>query len=290
MGTGAPQSRTKERLIKRALRPVRTKAQRERIREFLAIVPTQWLTPTELTFTAHDDTDELDVEMRAAGIEIMNRIVILCDDLIPSLVDDFLARHGYDLGSADHDEFRRRTGPVVVGDVLTRMYASWPPTAPELIDRATCLAVDRALGDLLNSLRAQPAAGVLLRPDRTPVDDRDQADRHLTRATSDDATHRRYITYEQHRENLFLTRIAVRTATGLIVAVILSVLYVGLVLGLRRFAPDLTVEEDIMIVGAALGASGIGLAGQVLKNRFGGSRRSADPGPAPPSDHRPGPP
>jgi hypothetical protein len=104
-----------------------------------------------------------------------------------------------------------------------------------------------------------------LRHDTAPVDQRDFDDRHDTRATSDDQTLKRYIKLERHRTKCEWQR----TLQRLLTVSVGTILYVAAVVALLRLIPHVTIDQAMLLAGAALasasGGYGLVVARQALR-------------------------
>jgi hypothetical protein len=115
-------------------------------------LPASWLTPDQHTFV---DLDGDAVQVHADGRELVARVVWLCDEVIPQLIEDFLrreaARSALDRG--ERESLRRGTGPAAVREALFRTCVTWPREDPLEPDARP--AVDRGLHAALASRRAR---------------------------------------------------------------------------------------------------------------------------------------
>lgn len=119
------------------------------------------------------------------------------------------------------------------------------------------------------------AASAVLRANEPPADERDLYDRQKTLAISSDAMlerHRKFEDYETTRDWHRTLQSLLWTVVGLFGTIVLVILYVVLVVALRHVAPDLTLKQDMALVGAAVGTAvggGVaGLAGGILRARY----------------------
>jgi hypothetical protein len=114
----------------------------------------------------------------------------------------------------------------------------------------------------------------VLRPDRSPVDQRDFDDRHDTRATTDDPTLERYIALERHR----IERDWQRLLQHLVSITAYAILYVTIVVALQYLLVQITIPQAMTIAGTALGTAYGGYAlyhaGSYLQRRYGRQRGS----------------
>jgi hypothetical protein len=115
---------------------------------------------------------------------------------------------------------------------------------------------------------------LVLRRDTPPVDQHDLDDRRDTRATSNEEMLKRYMELERHRIKCDWHRTLQRLTT---IAVLMT-LYIVAVVALLRSVPQITVQQAMMIAGAAIASSAGGyLANQALKRYR--QRRSRDGSP-----------
>jgi hypothetical protein len=269
MGTDTTQPRrTKERLVNDGLRAMPTKHRRDLARDLLGgtALPERWLTAEQRAFVALRPGEKLNARTGKAGDELVDRVIVLCDQLIPGLVDDYLRRHVLD---RDARQRFRRLAPAVVRDALLRRCKSWPSADIHGLKPWVRKAVDKALTRL--QARTTPAAeerGLVLRPDDRPEDDRDFKEKLIIWATSGEALLRRCSRFLWGD----VARHAVRVAVAFVVAGALAILYLVLFEVLRYLEPTLTVREALLVVGAAFGAAfggtGIGMLGSMLKDRW----------------------
>jgi hypothetical protein len=264
---------TKELLIHHSLRRLESRYRHEFASGLLSgrvDLPARWLEHDQMVFVELEADSTLDADVHTAALELADRVLRLCD-LIYDLIDDFSRRHraAYALDQKERATLRRGGGPAAVCGVIFRDCDDWPATDPRRLRKRVRKAVDKALSDLVRQQRAQPRPGTVP-VIRRPVDDRDLAVWHKTRATDDKETLKRYLLYESFE-----------VVRGLVGAAALSILYLGLFLALKYFTPDLTAHEDMIVAGTAiataLGGTGVVLVGRWVK-AYAGRGRSRDPG------------
>jgi len=286
MDTDTPQPRkTKEWLIEDGLRGLTAEDRRDAARDLLlgvGVLPDRWMTAEQRAFLALGPRRVPKSAIRHAGADLVARTVSLCDRLIPRLVDDYLDHR--DLDPAARAGLRR-VAPAVVGRTLFVRCRSWPAADIAGVEFDIRLAVYTALDE--ERARQMPdhgEGGLVVRPDQRPADRLDWNEKLTTRATSTESMlvrHNRFLWGQEARG-------AFRVATALVATAAMAVLYVLLFCFLSYLEPTLTAREALTVVssavGAALGGTGLGLLGQVIRSRFGRRR----PGDDPPAAPRPG--
>jgi hypothetical protein len=275
MDTDTPQPRgTKQWLIEDGLRALSQKNRRKLARDLLlggrVTLPEGWLDTRQRAFLALLPHEIPNAATRVAGADLLGRVVHLCDQLIPRLIDDFLARHPLD---PDARRRLRRRAPLLVRDALLRTSPSWPSADVEGF-RA---AVDEALTGRAGQAPAAVGHGLLIRPHERPADRNDLREKVITRATSDEALSRRYHRFLWAEE----VRHAFRVAVALVPAGAIAILYLALFEALRHIEPDLPVREAALVSGAAIGAALGGTGLGMLRDRLGRARSGNEP-PQPP--------
>jgi len=190
-----------------------------------------------------------------------------------------LRRAGGLPGSAGH--------PVQsVGTLTAGGGTHWPVNHADRVrrpdDRKVAADRRRRLGAVDGSMgNPDQGLGPVLRSDQAPTTNLDFDDKQTTRSTSSEAMARRYDWLEarRHRRNL---QNATLSALAMLAA---PVMFVVLVLGLRRFAPGLTVDQQTRIVATAFKATsgltvvaGLGLAGRLFWTRLRRNHSAVDQG------------
>ncbi len=335
METDVPQLRmTKESLVRGRLRSFTPKYRRTLALDLLLKgrtgIPGRWLTRQQQDFLALEASAVLSAGTREGALQMVEQVVRLCDELVPSLIDDFLREQPADtVDTVERADLRRRGGPPAVCAAIFQACSSWPQAEARHLPAPAREAVRKALHATLERRRSRrqaaavdpgggPVAGVgtervsltpadqrrlpvdvapltrllqwfstpadgagadpglVLRANRRPADDRDLTDRLTTHATSSDAALRRHVVLETVRDARDMVKAFISAFTAASTAGSLAVLWVALFLALRRFAPELTVEQDMKVVSMAVGfAAGSGIVGQVVKARL---RRGKDGG------------
>jgi hypothetical protein len=247
---------TKKLLLQDSLGGLEIKYRREFAFRLLTVrgeVPPCWLKPIQLAFVELDLDSNLDGDVRASGFELAARVVGLCD-LVYGLIDGFCRDHRDDLSLDERQraDLRRGSGPGAVCRVLGDNCRDWPPADPQRLPTAVRRSIDAALHELVQP-KPLPA------PRARPLDDRDLAVWHKTRATESKERLWLYLIYESFK-----------IAAGLLVASSLAALYVLIVLVLHQVVPDWSAREDMMIAAGAVAstAGGVGLVvGQLISAR-----------------------
>jgi hypothetical protein len=258
-----------------------------------AKIPATWLTRAQQKFLARDANSTAHANANAKARDLVDRVARLCDELVPRLIDDFVASAPPTVrADAERIGLHRRGGPTAVCRAIFGNCGSWPASDPARLAEPARAAVHEALratltrrlarrpysADAVARVNGAAGADIVLRPDRNPVDDRDLVDRQTTRATSSDDMVSRYMRLEMSRDLRALLKTLLWVAAGVATVVPLSAVYVVLFLVLRHHAPDLTVEQDMMVAWVALGGgAGLGLIGQTVKTRIGRRRPGGEP-------------
>jgi hypothetical protein len=280
-----------------------------------ARIPADWVTNDQQRFLVLRADAVVGPADNAGALQVVDRVRRLCGELVPALIEDFLrtpssggaddAEQAYLHGSGAQvcealfrtcaewpDTDPRRLSPEARSAVHHGLHTALalrrigrtsraaaqvagPPTAEDCrrwpvnpAGRSPAPDRHRRPG---STSSADEGMGPVLRADRAPTTGLDFEDRQVTRATSSDAMARRYDWLEarRHRRNLQ------NTALAAVVVLALPVVFVALLLGLRRFAPGLGVEQQTRIVVAAFEATTglIAVAGAGLAGRFLWTRR-----------------
>jgi hypothetical protein len=277
---------TKELLIQEGLRSLEIKYRHRFASDVLlgrVRCPPHWLTTKQAQFVELDLKSTVDAPLRGSALDLTTKVVRLTG-LVHRLIGDFTQRHqdSLSLDPKDRADLRRGRGPAAVREALFRRCGPWPQADPGRLPTAVRSEVDQVLRDLIQQGRraatgdsredapatTEPCAG--LPAFEGPRDRLQREVWHKTRATMSPEMLRRYNVYDTVRVGLALAALAF---TG--------VLYLALFLGLRRFAADLTVQQAVMVLGSAVGGTGLatGTAAYVINAR---RKSGGDSGDGPP--------
>ncbi|WP_305782380.1 hypothetical protein [Symbioplanes lichenis] len=201
-------------------------------------IPREWLKPGLKDFIDLDDSAVLDEDAAPVARAYVHAVAQF-SELIFRLIDAFLAEHGAFYGLTGKERHSlRRNGAAVVRDTIYRHGALWPAADPARLGPSVRAAVEQALHERLRH-RAPPERPAVPPPE-PPAS--------------------RVAPHAWEHEVRLLVKAVVWTGAGLANAAAVSVLYLMLFLMLRRYAPDLTVAQDLLVAGVAIVASLGGLA------------------------------
>jgi hypothetical protein len=141
------------------------------------------------------------------------------------------------------------------------------PGEPAIPRKVRCTPVDDIADVPPGRGEERPQFPPLVRAEKPPQDELDSADRSATRATQDDTTLRRYITFEKHRNRLEWHRMLRRLT---LVAGTIALLVPGVVLvQIAGIPQDWAARIAAAVVVALTGGS---VVEEVVQRRRSGSR------------------
>jgi hypothetical protein len=275
---------TKEWLIDDGLRVLIPDDRRLLARELLvstAALPDKWLTRKQQAFRGLRREERPGASLHRTGTHLISQVAALCDLLIPALIEDYLRRHHLGPRACEH---LRRNAPPTVCRTLIDNCPSWPPNTVDQLEFDVRHAVHLALGE--QSRQAAPAddgPARMIRPDRRPVDQLDFVEKLIMLATGEESALEQSSRFLWGQEARYAFRVGVAlVATGMI-----AVLFVALFIIMSHVESQLTVRDNLTVVGsaigAALGGTGLGLLGQAVRARLGRGRHGDELPACPPS-------